>query len=484
MLNKKGVVQRELDMAEMFWIRVAMPATNKAGLEGRLNHLTPKKHDVYEDVVVVTGRALEGLKYYLQKEYLPIIMSSTRTAQLITLWAHNRDHAGVDITYMTTTHVAWIIRGRVLSKITKKNCVRCRYLAKLLEGQQMSVLPARLTVPCPIFSHIGVDLAGPYVVKKEGGSKFTRRNTGTYKIWVVLFVCLNTKALKLYVAGGYSTGDFLLAWDSFVADYGEPISCHSDRGTQLTSAAKWNPDIEIPGYDWDMVAQSTQSKTAWHFTPAQAQFRNGAVEIFVKKFKRTLEHKFKNRRMRLLELETALKIVASVTNSRPLSARYGPKGGCDPDFLTPLTPNMMLTGRANTAIPVRDYDCSSNPLIRLDYVQKVVEEWWNQFKVQNFSSLVPTQRWQKERRNMRVGDVVLVEYSSKSSPGTYRLAKVIEVEVDVDDLVRTCIIIYSLIAELREEDRAKYKGVTKKELRVPVQRLVLILPVEEIEDQV
>ena len=60
----------------------------------------------------------------------------------------------------------------------------------------------------------------------------------------------------------------------------------------------------------------------------------------------------------------------------------------------------------------------------------------------------------------------------------------IEVEVDVDDLVRTCIIIYSLIAELREEERAKYKGVTKKELRVPVHRLVLILPVEEIEDQV
>ena len=40
----------------------------------------------------------------------------------------------------------------------------------------------------------------------------------------------------------------------------------------------------------------------------------------------TLEHKFKGRKIKLLEMETTLKIVALVANSRPLSARYGPKG--------------------------------------------------------------------------------------------------------------------------------------------------------------
>ena len=205
----------------------------------------------------------------------------------------------------------------------------------------------------------------------------------------------------------------------------------------------------------------------------------------MRKFKRTLKHKFKERMMKLLEMETALKIVASVANSRPLSARYGQQGGCDPDFLTPLTPNMMLTGRTNSEIPNRDYDCSSSPLVRLEYVQRVVIEWWEQFKIQNFTSLVPTQKWQQERRNMRVGDVVLVQYSSKSLPGTYRLARVIEVEVDqVDGLVHTCTVVYSLLAELKQADRAKYEGITKKELRVPVNRLVLILPVEEADGQI
>ena len=66
----------------------------------------------------------------------------------------------------------------------------------------------------------------------------------------------------------------------------------------MVCAAKQDSEIEVPDYDWDVVAGSM--KTAWYFTPAQAQFRNGAVEIYVKKFKRTLEHKFKNRQMRLL----------------------------------------------------------------------------------------------------------------------------------------------------------------------------------------
>ena len=52
---------------------------------------------------------------------------------------------------------------------------------------------------------------------------------------------------------------------------------------------------------------------------------------------------------------------------------------------------------------------------------------------------------------------------------------------DVDGLVHTCTVIYSLLAELSEKDRAMYKGITKKQLRVPVQRLVMILPVEESE---
>ena len=96
----------------------------------------------------------------------------------------------------------------------------------------------------------------------------------------------------------------------------------------------------------------------------------------------------------------------------------------------------------------------------------------------NFSSLVPMQKWFFTRKNMKVGDVVLIQYEDKSKSGTFRLGVIIAVEEDRDGLVRTVTVQYSLLADLPVQDRLLYRGV-KKKLRVPVQRLVLILPVEE-----
>jgi hypothetical protein len=132
---------------------------------------------------------------------------------------------------------------------------------------------------------------------------------------------------------------------------------------------------------------------------------------------------------------------------------------------------------------VREYDMSSFPLKRLEYVQETVATWWNQWKVTHFSSLVPTTRWKEARRNMRVGDVVLIKYTSKSKAGSYRLGIVKEIEVDEDDLVRTAVVTYSLVRNLSKEERLSYKGFTKKEIRVPIQRLVLILPIEERQEE-
>ena len=468
------------ELAETFWLRVAMPETNKAALAGKLKHLSPLQHSMYPDMLVVVGRAVTGFKQFFQKSYLPILMSGTRTAFLIMLWAHNLDHAGVDITFQTALQVAWVVGGRALARSIKKSCVRCRYLSKKLEGQQMGTLPQYLSVPSPCFTYVAVDLAGPFLVKKEGASKVTRRNTGTMKVWAVLIVCLQTKAVKIYMVGGLSTEDFLLAWQSFESDHGQPMIAHSDRGTNLVAAARENKsEAEVPAYDWESITRVTKGRTDWHFHPAQSQFRNGAVESMVKKFKRTLVHKFGSKLMFMLELQTCFKVVACILNSRPIYARWGNRGGDDPDYLSPLTPNMLLTGRANTSLPVRNYGFSDKPLFRLSYVEECISQWWGQFMSQNFSSLVPRQKWFFTRRNMKVGDVVLIQYEDKSKPGTFRLGVIIAVEEDRDGLVRTVTVQYSLLADLPVQDRLLYRGVKKKKLRVPVQRLVLILPVEE-----
>ena len=307
----------------------------------------------------------------------------------------------------------------------------------------------------------------------------TRGNLGTLKIWAAILLCLNTHAVKIRLVRGYSTQDFLLMWSAFVADHGEPATVHTDQGSQLKSAAKRIAEAEEGEYDWESIAKSMEGKTNWFFAPLGGQHRNGAPEAFVKKFKRSMTLLTNGKRLSLVENEVKFAIVSSVLNSRPIYAKIGPRGGNNPDFLTPITPNMLLLGRCNQELPFKNYDNSACPLKRLLYVQEIIASWWNQWKWTHFASLVPTTRWQFTKRNLREGDVVLIAYMAKSMPGTYRLGIVEEVKLDDDDLVRTATVAYNLFRKLPGRTEADYEGISRKTIEVAVQRLILILPVEE-----
>ena len=77
--------------------------------------------------------------------------------------------------------------------------------------------------------------------------------------------------------------------------------------------------------------------------------------------------------------------------------------------------------------------------------------------------------------------IVVISYTDKSKTGTWKLGRVESVETDEDGLVRTCVVEYRLVrADIPHSEMKIYlKGLKHKKIRVPVQRLCLILPVEE-----
>ena len=176
----------------------AMVETVSAQASGKLWELDLHTMD---GLLVVCGRKSTGLQYYLGSNFLPVIMGPTRVAYLIMIDSHCKDHAGRDITVAMSRH-------EPLSKKIVKQGIRCRYLRKQAEGQKMAVLPDRMQVPSPPFSNIGVDLIGPITVKTMTNKR------STLKVWVAIFVCLNTKAVSMELPPGYSTADFLLAYSS------------------------------------------------------------------------------------------------------------------------------------------------------------------------------------------------------------------------------------------------------------------------------
>lgn len=469
-LRKRGIHDNSamLEIAEKVWFKQAMSPTRQAVKEKKLTSLLVEEKD---GLVVVVGRAKSGIHKILGKEYLPVIMRKTRVAYLIMLWAHKENHDARDITMSIACQKAWIVGAKLLATSITDSCVRCRFLHRLKVEQKMAELPPTIQLPCPPFSNIGIDLTGPHSVHAMTNKR------ATLKVWNVLFVCLNTKAIAMYLAPGYSTNDFFVAYDSFISERGIPTTVHSDRGSQLVAAGK-----EVVEYDWDCIAHRTSAQgTNWDFAPAGAQWRNGAVEIFVKKFKKSFELLYSKTRLNYAELSCAVKRIANVLNDRPLSVQKSMKQYPDADFLSPLTPNMLITGRSGSRAPLqRDIDYDELPQDRLTFVEELELAWWCQYKVQYFSSLVPTQKWVNAKRNICVDDIVLIEYKGKSAPGTYRLGRVKEVEIDPrDNLVRTCTVIYKLVKPSVKNVRDIFKDITSKEVRVPVQRLILILPAEE-----
>ena len=250
-----------------------MAETVAAQAAGKLREL-----DIQELDCVVCGRVSTGLQHSFGSNYLPVIMSSTRVAYLIMLNAHCKDHAGRDVTMAMSRHDAWIVNAKRLAKRIVKDCIRCRFLRKLLEGQKMAILPDVLQLPSPPFTNVGLDLVGPITVKAMVNKR------ATMKVWVAIFVCLNTKAVSMELSPGYSTTDFLLAYSCHVSLRGIPMFVHSDKGSQLVAAYKDLTDVPLQ-YDWDHIAASTSHQgTRWQFAPAGGQWRNGVAEAFVKNF--------------------------------------------------------------------------------------------------------------------------------------------------------------------------------------------------------
>ena len=142
---------------------------------------------------------------------------------------------------------------------------------------------------------------------------------------------------------------------------------------------------------------------------------------------------------------------------------------------------MLLTGRSGLDLPPREFLDESCPGKRLAYRMEVEHHWWERWKVLCFDSALPTKSRYHEERGVRPGDVVLISYTDKSKIGTWKLGIVSSVEKDADGLIRTCNVRYRLLRyDLPAEDMKFYfKGLKFKAIDVPVQRLSLILPVEE-----
>merc|ERR1711867_182478 len=167
------------------------------------------------------------------KPALPLLLASSRLAELYALEAHQQDHyrEPQSILARTRKHV-WLIGGRRLARQVARSCMACRLRARRPLQQQMGPVPDVVGAQCAPFTEVAVDLFGPLLARGLGGH--VRK---TFKTWGVLFVCLGSRAVSIWLSPSYSCRDFLLCLQRQISIYGKPRSVLSDQGSQLVSAA-------------------------------------------------------------------------------------------------------------------------------------------------------------------------------------------------------------------------------------------------------
>jgi hypothetical protein len=281
----------------------------------------------------------------------------------------------------------------------------------------------------------------------------------------MIVVDVNSGAVHLDVVSDYSTDAVLLTLRRFGSLRGWPREIRSDPGSQLVSAGgkldNWCTTLG------DSIRTFAGTKNfEWKVSPADSPWRQGKAERQIGIVKKLLQLSIGDTRVTPLELQTALMETANICNERPLGLS---KPRADGSFSV-LTPNHLLMGRSSSVLPDDAELCEDLPMAsRYRLINHVTTVFWKKWCEDVTPSLVFRAKWHTRSRNLRVGDLVMIAESSPIK-GKYKLAIVEQVDISNDGAVRSATVRYNNV----NGDRS-----TPVRVQRSVQRLVLVLPVEE-----
>ncbi|XP_064619558.1 uncharacterized protein LOC135482999 [Lineus longissimus] len=378
------------------------------------------------DNILRVGGRLEKAPTLSEDEKHPIILPKEHyVSKLVMRQAHgDLAHAGREQSLAETRKKFWVLGGRRLAKKIVRECIDCRRQNARPMEQVMAALPAcRLTPYKPSFSFTGVDLFGPLEVKWD---------RGTAKRWGCLFTCLATRAVYLEVVQSLSTDDFILTLRQFISRRGPPEVIRCDNGSNFTGAERELREA-IETWNQRTITDNMQQRgIKFIFQPPTAAHMSGVWERLVKTSKHHLKALSGDRLLTENGLRTLLAEAEAIMNGRPLCSVSD-----DPKDLEVLTPNHFLLHRKVSGLPPGIF-VKEDHLLRREWrkVQYLLDLFWKRWLKEYLPGLQRREKWQTEKRNVRVGDLVmLAEDNIRRSQ--WPLGRITEVYPGTDDVVRS-----------------------------------------------
>ena len=347
----------------------------------------------------------------------------------------------------------WIVGGRRLISSIIFKCVICKKLRGKREVQKMSDLPAdRLTMDPP-FTHVGLDVFGPWSVT----TRRTRGGAADSKRWAVIFACLSTRAVHLEVIESMSTSSFINSLRRFLSIRGPVKHLRSDRGTNFIGACR---ELQVNTDDPEIKNYLQDQGCTWTFNAPHSSHMGGAWERLIGVARRILDGLLvKDGPTRLTHevLSTLMAEVMAIMNARPLvPISYDVE---IPEMLSPAT---LLTQKASvTPAPLGDFKLDHLCKVQWRQVQSLADSFWKRWRLEYLATLQPRRKWTTEKPDIQEGDIVLIK-DIQAKRNEWPLGRISKAIASSDSKVRKVMV------------KTLYQGVLKEYLR-PISDVVLLM---------
>ena len=326
----------------------------------------------------------------------------------------------------------WVAKGRAAVKTALRDCIICqKYNALAYKYPKFTDMPKHHMNLVKPFLHTGVDYTGHFWVKDE-------LTGNTNKMFILVFTCLNIRAIHFELLPDMSTKNFLLAFQRFCNLYAIPQYLYSDNARQFK---KGGCILEQSLESEEFQSELKKCNIKHVKIPLYSAWVGSAWERLIRVLKNCLYKVVGRSNLTYFELLTTLSNIQFAINSRPLTYRASTSG------LEFITPNSFIKMHGNSSLILRGeesdvwVDDTSQP--NLERTLEKQEEMFENFKKLWYENYLLSLR--EHSRNLyrstwvnriKVGDIVLIKAFNKPRP-YWMMGKVLELVMGFDGSIRS-----------------------------------------------
>ena len=237
-------------------------------------------------------------------------------------------------------------------------------------------------------------------------------NRAQIKRYGCIFTCLNTRAVHIETLDDLSTDSFMNGTNFKGAE------------SELKRATRQLSQEDINSY-------CTKQEIIWKFNPPSASHMGGLWERMIRTIRKILCNLVGSTRLSDETLETFFWETESIINGRPIT-----KMSSDISDAAPLTPNHLLLLREGTQIPAGKCGKADMYQRRWRQSQYLAEQFWRKWVREYLPQLQQRNKWFYEKRNIKIGDLVLI-LDKSTHRSLWPMGLVVDINMGRDNLVRS-----------------------------------------------